>query len=74
MPLFDFICRSCGKEFEALVMGSSKPSCPECKSDDLQKQMSVFAHRIDGASSSSGSSGSGSGCSSCSSSSCSTCH
>jgi hypothetical protein len=57
------------------VMGSSKPSCPECKSEDLQKQMSVFAHRSSGdSSSSSGSSGSGSGCSSCSSSSCSTCH
>ncbi|MFC1837183.1 zinc ribbon domain-containing protein [Thermodesulfobacteriota bacterium] len=73
MPLFDFICRSCGKEFEALVMGNSKPSCPDCKSEDLQKQMSVFAHRSSGESSS-GSSGSGSGCSSCSSSSCSTCH
>jgi hypothetical protein len=56
------------------VMGSGKPSCPECKSEDLQKQMSVFAHRSSGDSSSSGSSGSGSGCSSCSSSSCSTCH
>ncbi len=74
MPLFDFICRACGKEFEALVMGSSKPHCPECQSEDLQKQMSVFARRSGGDSSSSGSSGSGSGCSSCSSSSCSTCH
>ena len=35
MPLFDFICRSCGKKFEALVMGSSKPKCPECQSGDL---------------------------------------
>ena len=74
MPLFDYICRSCGKEFEALVMGSSKPTCPDCKSEDLKKQMSVFAHRSGGDSSSSGSTGSGPGCSSCSSSSCSTCH
>jgi len=74
MPLFDFICRSCGREFEALVMGSSKPKCPECQSEDLQKQMSVFAHRSSGDSSSSGGAGSGSGCSSCSSSSCSSCH
>ncbi len=74
MPLFDFICRSCGKEFEALVMGSSKPQCPECKSGDLEKQMSVFAHRSSGGGSSSSDSGGGSGCSSCSSSDCSSCH
>ena len=74
MPLFDFICRSCGREFEVLVMGSSKPKCPECQSEDLQKQMSVFAHRSSGDSSSSGGSGTGSGCSSCSSSNCSSCH
>ena len=73
MPLFDFICRACGKEFEALVMGSSKPHCPECQSGELQKQMSVFAHRS-GSDSSSSSGSSGSGCASCSSSSCSTCH
>ncbi|MGW8287721.1 MAG: FmdB family zinc ribbon protein [Desulfobulbales bacterium] len=73
MPLFDFICRSCGKEFEALVMGSSKPKCPKCQSEDLEKQMSVFAHRSSGGSSSEGSD-SGSGCSSCSSSNCSSCH
>ena len=73
MPLFDFICRSCGKEFETLVMGSSKPSCPDCKSEDLEKQMSVFAQRSSG-SSSSGSSGSGAGCSNCSSSNCSSSH
>ncbi|MBW2467090.1 MAG: zinc ribbon domain-containing protein [Deltaproteobacteria bacterium] len=74
MPLFDFVCRSCGKEFEALVMGSSKPSCPDCKSKDLAKQMSVFAHRSGTDSSSSGGSGSGSACGGCTSSSCSTCH
>ena len=74
MPLFDFICRSCGKAFEALVMGGGKPRCPKCQSEDLEKQMSIFAHRSgDGASSSEGSS-SGSGCSSCSSSNCSSCH
>ena len=74
MPLFDFVCRSCGNEFEALVMGSSKPRCPECNSEDLAKQMSVFAHRTGGESSSSGSSGSGSGCGGCTSSNCSSCH
>ena len=68
MPLFDFVCRSCGKEFEALVMGSSKPTCPDCKSKDLVKQMSVFSHKSGGSSSSSGSSGSSGGCGGCTSS------
>ncbi len=28
MPLFDFRCKKCGAEFEALVLGGIKPSCP----------------------------------------------
>ncbi len=69
MPLYDFICRSCGREFETLVMGSSRPACPECGSEDLQKQMSVFARKSKGGSGA----GSGSNCSGCSSSNCSSC-
>lgn len=73
MPLFDFICRTCGEEFELLVMGSSKPVCPHCQSRDLVKQMSTFAFRSKGGGSSASSSGT-SGCASCSSSNCSSCH
>jgi len=76
MPLFDFICRSCGEEFETLVMGSEKPVCPKCKGSDLEKQMSTFAFRSGSGRSggSSGTSGGGSKCSGCSAGSCSTCH
>lgn len=75
MPIFDFICNGCGKKFETLVMGSTKPSCPYCQSDDLTKQVSAFAFRSSGSSSSeSGSSSSGSGCKSCAGGTCSTCH
>ncbi|MEN8135359.1 MAG: zinc ribbon domain-containing protein [Thermodesulfobacteriota bacterium] len=42
MPLFDFICRACGREFEFLVMGSERPFCPSCGSDDLLKQDVIF--------------------------------
>ena len=73
MPLYDFICRACGREFETLVMGSSRPECPECGSEDLQKQMSVFAHKSKGDSGASGGAGSGSNCSGCSSSNCGSC-
>jgi putative FmdB family regulatory protein len=70
MPLFDFICRSCGREFEFLLLGGDRPFCPTCGSDDLQKQISSFSSRSAGK----GGSGSGSsGCSGCAGGSCSTC-
>ncbi len=42
MPLFEYECRSCGHQFEALVIGARKPVCPRCKSDDLEKKVSRF--------------------------------
>ena len=31
MPIFEYSCNSCGKEFETLVRGSSPaPECPAC--------------------------------------------
>jgi putative FmdB family regulatory protein len=43
MPLFEYICRSCSRRFETLVMGKASPACPGCGSDDLEKQFSTFA-------------------------------
>ncbi len=43
MPLYEYACRDCSHRFEALVMGSAKPSCPTCKSRNLEKLLSVFA-------------------------------
>lgn len=43
MPLYDFICRACRHEFEALVRAGSEPSCPACHGTDLDRQLPTFA-------------------------------
>jgi putative FmdB family regulatory protein len=43
MPLFEYECKKCGHQFETLVMGSTKPTCPSCNSLRLEKLLSTFA-------------------------------
>lgn len=43
MPLFEYECRACHREFELLVRESTKLECPDCQSDELEKRLSVFA-------------------------------
>jgi putative FmdB family regulatory protein len=43
MPIFEYICRECQHEFEALVFGRDKAACPKCQSKKLSPQLSVFA-------------------------------
>ena len=43
MPLYEYKCRSCDRQFEALVWGSTVPECPSCQSQELDKLLSVFA-------------------------------
>jgi putative FmdB family regulatory protein len=44
MPIFEYKCGSCGKEFEKLVRSSSPaPECPSCHGADLQKKISAFS-------------------------------
>jgi putative FmdB family regulatory protein len=44
MPIFEYLCKGCGKGFEALVRSNSAPpSCPACSSVDLEKQISTPA-------------------------------
>jgi putative FmdB family regulatory protein len=46
MPLFDFRCRACGEEFEALVRPGSEPACPACAATDIEKQLSSFSFSV----------------------------
>lgn len=44
MPIYEYQCSSCGKDFEILVRNSSPaPQCPVCKGTDLRKKLSAFA-------------------------------
>jgi len=43
MPIFEYRCDDCQKEFEALVRASSQPVCPHCGGTRLSKLLSVFA-------------------------------
>jgi len=43
MPLFEYVCKKCGHQFETLVTGTTSPACPSCQSEKLEKQLSVFA-------------------------------
>jgi putative FmdB family regulatory protein len=43
MPIFEYVCSGCGKQFEAIVYGSHKPECPSCHGSELEQQLSKFA-------------------------------
>ena len=51
MPIFEYICKDCDHEFEALVYGNEKAACPQCHGKKLAAQLSVFAVSAKGASS-----------------------
>lgn len=43
MPIFEYRCKACEKEFEALVLGRDKPRCPACDGGKLEKLLSSFS-------------------------------
>ncbi|MGA2064765.1 MAG: FmdB family zinc ribbon protein [Thermoguttaceae bacterium] len=43
MPIYEYTCDDCGHEFELLIFGSQRPSCPACAGEHLTKAMSVPA-------------------------------
>lgn len=63
MPIYEYLCASCGKEFEKLMRSSDTPECPACHGHDLKKKLSVFATAT--ASTGAGSSAMPEGCASC---------
>jgi putative FmdB family regulatory protein len=78
MPIYEYQCKACKKDFEELVFGDESVKCPECGSAKTAKLMSCCRHKSGGPGGIPGpsvpSSGGGGGCSGCSGGSCSTCH
>ncbi len=69
MPIFEYHCTKCDKDFEVLVFGNQKVTCPHCNGKKIKKLLSTVSHKSDGEFTSS----QGSACSSCSATTCSTC-
>jgi putative FmdB family regulatory protein len=43
MPIFEYTCKSCGSQFELLVLKTTVPACPECKGSELDRHFSLPA-------------------------------
>ena len=65
MPIFEYICKECHHQFEALVYGKQKAACPKCQATKLAPQLSVFAVAAKGSSSSARASASASSSGAC---------
>lgn len=64
MPLYEYVCKNCGHQFEVLQRmgeGASDLSCPSCGEKRVEKQFSTFASSSHGTSTSTGFSA-GAGC------------
>ena len=61
MPLYEFVCRDCGREQEILIRGAETPACEACGSGTLAKLLSAPVAHVPGGQSASRPEGGGSG-------------
>lgn len=46
MPIFEYQCQRCGKEFEELIRVSKQVVCPHCGSENVKKLISRFGFKV----------------------------
>ena len=45
MPIYEYTCLTCEREFEKLVTGSAAVACPACGAERVMKRLSLFRAR-----------------------------
>ena len=43
MPIYEYVCMECESHFEELVRGDQRVACPDCRTENVKKQFSVFS-------------------------------
>lgn len=41
MPIYEYHCDACNKDFECLVFGNETPCCPDCNCENVNRLMSA---------------------------------
>jgi putative FmdB family regulatory protein len=41
MPIYEYVCKACGHEFEKLVRGGKTPACDSCGAVDVERLFSL---------------------------------
>jgi putative FmdB family regulatory protein len=74
MPIYEYHCEKCDKNFECLVLGGDTPACPACGTQEVARLMSAcgFVSKS-GAGAAAKRAAADSGCSGCGSTNCSSC-
>jgi putative FmdB family regulatory protein len=65
MPLYEYVCNRCARQFEALLFGKERAACPDCGGRDLERMLSTFAAHGEGSADRAGDTAPGGGCGSC---------
>ena len=45
MPIYEYTCLACEREFEKLVQGAAPVACPACGADRVMRRLSLFRAR-----------------------------